>query len=127
MLRFAMTSNSLLFALALLCAFGLPVQKVSAAVIRVDEACSLHDAIVAANQDKAVGGCPAGSGADTIYLTGDITLSEALPVIASVISIDGEGYTISGDKRFQIFRVGKSPLVVMTPMLTSNLRSIGCR
>ena len=109
MLRFAMTSNSLLFALALLCAFGLPVQKVSAAVIRVDEVCSLHDAIVAANTDNPKGGCPAGAGVDTIYLTKDVTLNEELPIIKSVISIDGEGYTISGDKRFQIFRVGKSP------------------
>ncbi|MCY3781379.1 MAG: hypothetical protein OXG78_13790 [Chloroflexi bacterium] len=80
-----------------------------AAVLQVDDTCSLHDAIVAANRDEARGGCPAGDGADTILLTGDVTLTEELPVIESVISIEGDGYRISGDKRFRIFEVGERP------------------
>jgi hypothetical protein len=47
-----------------------------AATIIVDEtSCTLVDAIAAANTDTAVGGCPAGSGADTMKLITDITLS----------------------------------------------------
>src|ERR1700753_2768347 len=35
-----------------------------------DATCSLREAIQAANTDKACGGCPAGSGTDTIFVTG---------------------------------------------------------
>ena len=50
-----------------------------AATIIVDEtSCTLGDAITAANTDAAVGGCTAGSGADTIELTTDVTLTEAV-------------------------------------------------
>src|SRR5262245_27246660 len=38
------------------------------ATIPVGGACTLVDAITAANTDTATGGCPAGSGADTIVL-----------------------------------------------------------
>ena len=76
--------------------------------ISVDESCSLADAITAANEDRAVGGCPAGNGADTIVLTGDIRLSEELPAISSEITLEGGGHTISGDDKFRIFLVGES-------------------
>ncbi len=102
-------NNQFLFALAVIFFCGWPAQRASAAIIGVDEDCSLHDAIVAANTDSPAGGCPAGAGADTIVLTGDVTLSEELPVIESVISIEGEGFSISGDKRYRIFRVGEWP------------------
>ena len=76
----------------------------------MDEGCSLHDAITAANTDSASGGCPAGAGADTIVLSGDITLSAELPVIKSVISIEGGGFS---DKwrtsAYGIFEVGERP------------------
>lgn len=104
-----LTKNLSVFYVALIIVLGWPAQRVSAAVIRLDEACSLHDAIVAANTDSPAGGCPAGSGADTIVLTDDVTLSEALPVIESVIAIEGGGFSISGDKRYLIFRVGEWP------------------
>lgn len=39
-----------------------------AATIDVDGTCTLADAIVAANNDIAISGCPAGSGADAITL-----------------------------------------------------------
>ena len=39
-----------------------------AATIPVGGACTLVEAITAANTDTATGGCPAGSGADTIVL-----------------------------------------------------------
>lgn len=103
------TTNLQIFALALAIMLGLPAQRVSAAIIRVDEACSLHDATAAANRDEAVGGCAAGAGADTIWLSGDVTLSEELPVIKTVMAIEGDGHTISGDNRWIVFRVGERP------------------
>ena len=76
---------------------------VYAADIRLSSSCSLADAIIAANGDRAEGDCPAGRGADTITLTRDITLDSDLPKITSDIIIEGEGYTISGDNRWRIF------------------------
>ena len=67
--------------------------------------CNLSFQIIAANQDRWIGACPPGSGADTIELTEDVTLTEPLPRITSDIAIEGNGYTISGDKRFRIFDV----------------------
>ena len=80
--------------------FALPVY---AADIRVGSRCTLADAITAANNDRAEGGCTAGRGADTITLTEDITLQAALPAITSEITIEGKDYTISGDNRYRIF------------------------
>ena len=76
---------------------------VYAADIRLSSSCSLADAIIAANNDRAEGNCPAGRGADTITLTRDITLNGGLPKITSDITIEGEGYTISGDNLYRMF------------------------
>ena len=77
--------------------------SVYAADIAVDADCSLADAIIAANRDRAEGNCPAGRGADIITLSQDITLRDELPVITSDITIEGNGYTISGNNRYRIF------------------------
>ena len=69
------------------------------------EPCSFSDKIIAANTDRGYNECPAGNGADTITLKGDIILSQALPVITSDITIDGAGYSISGDGAHRIFEV----------------------
>ena len=71
--------------------------------IRLSSSCTLADAIIAANNDRAEGDCPAGRDADIIILTRDITLDGGLPKITSAITIEGEGYTISGDNRHRIF------------------------
>ena len=70
----------------------------SAGAIRVEEGCTLADAIRAANSDAPVGGCAAGSpGRDVITLNADVTLTMAaegvngLPVIHSPITIRGNG------------------------------------
>ena len=76
---------------------------VYAADIRLNSSCTLADAIIAANHDRPEGDCPAGRGADTIALTQDITLRDELPAITSKITIEGGGYTISGDNRYRIF------------------------
>jgi hypothetical protein len=91
--------------LALWLALGLlPVQ---AATIPVGGACSLVDAITAANTDTATGGCVAGSGADTIVLPAGSTHTltsvhndtygpTGLPVIRSAITIAGQGGRLRG-------------------------------
>ena len=80
--------------------FALPAY---AADITLSSRCALADAIIAANHDRAEGGCQAGRGADTITFTRDITLDGGLPKITSAITIEGNGYTISGDQRYPIF------------------------
>lgn len=80
---------------------------VSAGTITVGGACLLQDAITAAETDTATGGCVAGSGADTVTLTGDVTLDSAggdagfeeigLPLISSEITIQGNGHSIVRD------------------------------
>lgn len=97
-----------------------------AATITVDgTACTLADAITAANTDTATGGCPAGSGADTLALpiNSTITLStvnstvgsldSGLPLITSDITIEGNGTTIErssvpGTPDFDIFHVNRT-------------------
>ena len=85
----------------LLAALALPT--VYAADIALSSTCGLADAIIAANHDRAEGGCRAGHGADAIALTRDIALDGGLPKITSDITIDGNGYTISGGSRYRIF------------------------
>jgi len=91
----------------LACMFLVSTQLV-AATIPVDVACSLVDAITAANTDTATNGCPAGSGADIITLQADstITLTEpaifplargGLPQVKSEITIQGNGAIIERD------------------------------
>ena len=74
-----------------------------AADIETSDTCTLADAIIAANNDRAEGDCPAGRGTDTITLSQDITLDGSLPKITSDITIEGNGFTISGNNRYRIF------------------------
>ena len=77
--------------------------QVQAADIETSDTCSLADAITAANTDEAAGECPAGDGTDIISLSDDITLTSALPQITTEITIEGSGFTISGNNRYRIF------------------------
>ena len=89
-----------------------------AAAITVDgTTCTLAEAITSANADNAGGnGCVDGSGADTITLQDNVTLSAAdngyngLPIISSVITIEGAGFTISrgGAPNFRLLEVSSS-------------------
>ena len=79
--------------------------------------------IIAANTDAPSGGCRAGSGADTISLDMDITLASKLPAITSDITIEGNGHTISGNKRFRIFDVDGGKLTVNNLTLTEGWTS----
>lgn len=113
----------ILFTLMLLFLIA-PAGEVRAASITVDENCSLRDAIAAANQDAAVGGCPAGSGADTLTLTIDITLTEALPAITAGMTIEGNNHSISGDNQYSILVVAESRLAINNLTLVQGFGSI---
>ena len=83
-----------------------PTVAGTGSTITVNSTCSLDDAIHAANTDTASGGCPAGSGDDTISLATNVNLNTVSPRdalrrsyltdIKSAITIEGNGYTISG-------------------------------
>ncbi|MCX6045570.1 MAG: cadherin-like beta sandwich domain-containing protein [Chloroflexi bacterium] len=105
--------RQLMLALAgVVLALALANSPAQAAAITADGAtCTLVDAITAANTDTATGGCAAGSGADTITLTNDITLTVAnngdngLPIINSAITLEGVGHTIARDASAGAFRI----------------------
>ena len=77
-----------------------------------DGACTLSEAITAANTDTAsgaaVGECAAGAGADAITfgVAGTITLTAGLPTISTDLSIAGAGaITVSGASSFRAFHI----------------------
>jgi len=89
--------------------------------------CPLADQITAANTDAPAGGCPAGNGHDVITLTSDISLSKKLPAISSNITIEGNGFSISGKTRFRIFTVNAGKLTIkhLTLSDANNLQGSG--
>ena len=80
--------------------------------------CPLPDQIIAANTDRPYKACKAGNGADTIYLIRDFVLTDRLQPITSHITIEGNGYTISGDNKFRIFDVDGGMLTVKNLTMT---------
>ena len=82
-------------ALALLIWLALtPVAR--AADINVSGACTLVDAITAANTDTATGGCEAGNGADTLILEPDRTSPRSAALFALNMLVgtpEGSTYT----------------------------------
>ena len=80
--------------------------------------CTLQDQIVAANTDRAYRSCPAGDGADIIYMVRDYVLSEALEAIKTDITIEGNGHTIDGVRRYRIFNVDGGKLTINNVTLT---------
>ena len=118
--RFAFAGAPLALFLLL---FALP--NVQAADIALSSQCGLADAIIAANTDRAEGGCRAGDGADTITLTRDITLDGGLPKITSNITIEGNGYTISGNNRYRIFYNDGGALTINNLIMSEGAESDG--
>lgn len=80
--------------------------------------CALADRIRAANTNRAVGACPAGTSHDIITIMEDITLTERLPPITGTITIEGDGHTISGAWKFRIFDVRGGRLTINDLTLT---------
>ena len=124
-----MTSSRVLkylMAFALLMVATIAAPAVHAASITVDKTadddsngtCTLDDAITAANTDTATDGCTAGSGADTITLGVNITLTAVLPDITSEITIEGANYDIDGNGEYQIFFVDGGDLTINNITLT---------
>ena len=108
----------------LLLAVGLSGAPVLAAGITVDEDCSLSAAIVSANLDLAQGKCTAGSDADTITLTDNITLSgSALPTITADLTIDGNDYTISAESLSAIFSIENANVTINDLAISNGLTS----
>ena len=103
---------------------GVGAQTAYAASITVDgTTCTLADAITAANTDTATGGCVAGSGADTIDLQTDVTLTSPLPNIASELTIEGNGHTIARDTtapNIRILSVGSSANLTLNRATLAN-------
>lgn len=87
--------------------------------------CPLPDQIIAANTDRAVGNCAAGNGADTIYMIRDFKLEAKLPPITSDITLEGNGYTISGENAFGIFEVDGGSLTISDVTLIRGKASRG--
>lgn len=60
-------------------------------------ACTLRQAVTAANSDSAAGGCSAGSGADRILFDGvdSVTVRSALPSITQSLAFDGRGSLVT--------------------------------
>lgn len=107
-----------------------PITVTTSADLLADDAlCSLREAVLAANSDSAVGGCSAGSGADTIVIasglgapvtftltlngagedaaqsgdldiTSDLTITPSLASQSGAVIIDGDG----NDRVFQLFK-----------------------
>ena len=80
-----------------------PVAPAQAADFSVGTYAELENAITTANSNGV---------ADTITLTNNITLTGTLPQITSEITIEGAGYTLSGDNSFQVFNVFSLPPIV---------------
>ena len=118
-------SRALLRLLSIFCVAVLYSSFVHAADIDVGALCSLADAITAANTDAAVGGCEAGDGADTISLTGDITLDYELPDIESQLTIEGNGFSIDGAGKYRILYVNQSALTLTDVTLESGRAEFG--
>jgi len=97
-------ATSLIGAAMLLALSSAPVAFANS--ITVSGACELGEAITNANNDAATfPDCAAGSGADTIYLTADVTLGGTLPNITSEITLEGGNFFVSGANTVRVFHV----------------------
>ncbi|MFN8492587.1 MAG: hypothetical protein U0350_33610 [Caldilineaceae bacterium] len=90
-----------------------------AAGISVDgTTCTLADAITAANNNIATGGCTAGSSSavDVLTLTADVTLTGPLPVITSDMTIQGDSAArfVSGANNIRVFTVNGGTVTFQT-------------
>ncbi len=93
---------------ALLCLLSARVSL--AATITVNDDCPLSAAITSANNDSNSHDtdCTAGSGADTITLSANVTLSADLPRVTSAITVQGNGYSIDGGNSYHMFYLNSS-------------------
>lgn len=107
-----------LFVILLLLPQFAPAVSAASAQIYVDDSCTLADALRSANQNQALGGCEAGIDRDQIYLDRDVSLSGTLPAITSIVVLDGNGHTITGNGSQRIFEVRAGSLALIDITLT---------
>ena len=98
--------------LAFISSFAVPYSGLLNIVWQQVKPCTLAEQILAANTDMDVRNCPAGNGHDTIELTHDVVLTESLPAVESRITVRGNGHTISGADKYQIFSVYAGDLTI---------------
>ena len=99
-------------------------RPVGAADITVNASCGIIDALKSAENDTATGGCTAGSGADKITLSIHATLTENPPEITTAITIEGAGYSISGDDKYRFFVVEPSGSLTLNNLTLTNGKSV---
>ena len=94
-------------------------------------ACTLADAIRAANKNEAVSSCSSGGEIDVIVVTSDITLSSELPTIRSALTIISDDTTIkrviSGDYAYRIFNVDQGTRLTLRGLQLTGGRNWGQR
>jgi len=114
-----------LFVFLVIAAMFLGGNIASAATINVNGAtCTLEDAITAANEDTATGGCLAGDGHDVLDITSDITLTAMLPFLRSDMTLEGNNHFVSGDNEYSIFFV-ESNTVTFSDLIIKNGKAKG--
>ncbi|HKK18226.1 MAG TPA: hypothetical protein VJ952_06045, partial [Opitutales bacterium] len=75
--------------------------------------------------ESAINSVNAGSGGDTIQLTGDITFSALLPSLTQDVTVEGGGYRLDGNNSYRIFTVNGGNLLVRNTELVNGLASGG--
>ena len=122
--RFAFPLKFILIALVFLLLSAPPVSSQTTFSVSSDgttgSSCTLRHAINAANNDAVSGGCAAGSGADIINITADITLTDHLPSITTDITFNGVGgnRTLNGSDSYRAFNINTAGISVTLNNLT---------
>lgn len=101
--------------------------ELNTAIVVDGTTCTLADALTAANNDTATGGCPAGSGADVLELTNQVDLTAALPSITSTITIEGNGHTIArtGGPDFRLLTIANTGHLTLNNATITGGRALG--
>ena len=103
----------------------LSVSQVSAAIINTSSSCSLADAIASAINDSATGGCPAGSGDDTINLDASVNISADFEITGGVLTINGNGYTIDANQNDRHFTMSGGATLNLNNIILTGGRKDG--
>lgn len=118
----ALPIKCILIALVLL----LPAGAAFAADFYVPRDCTLPEAITAANDNTATGGCGAGdAGADTIHLTGNVNLGAHLTEITQSLTINGRNRVISGQDMYRCLKITRGGIaLVLNDLIISNCKAV---
>jgi predicted outer membrane repeat protein len=143
--RFALCCVSLGFFILIFCSVSVQAQDMfvtdSSPYVNANGRCSLVEAIDNANADAVThADCPAGAGADTIYLSRTIRINgstlfppdglsavgdSGLPEITSDITITGGGIRRTGGTDFRFFAVANTGSLTLDDMTIENGRVVG--